>query len=121
MKFAETELGVYPLFLAPMEDVTDPSFRYICKEFGADVLFTEFISSDGLIRDAKKSLAKLDIFPYEMPIGIQIYGHLKEPMIEAAKMAEAAKPAFIDINFGCPVNKIANRGAGSGKIGRAHV
>ncbi|PKO97140.1 MAG: tRNA dihydrouridine synthase DusB [Bacteroidetes bacterium HGW-Bacteroidetes-7] len=116
MKFAETELGVYPLFLAPMEDVTDPSFRYICKEFGADVLFTEFISSDGLIRDAKKSLAKLDIFPYEMPIGIQIYGHLKEPMIEAAKMAEAAKPAFIDINFGCPVNKIANRGAGSGMM-----
>lgn len=116
MKFAGTELGEYPLFLAPMEDVTDPSFRYICKEFGADVLFTEFISSDGLIRDAKKSLAKLDIFPYEMPIGIQIYGHLKEPMIEAAKMAEAAKPAFIDINFGCPVNKIANRGAGSGMM-----
>ncbi|MDO9679907.1 MAG: tRNA dihydrouridine synthase DusB [Bacteroidales bacterium] len=116
MKFAETELGEYPLFLAPMEDVTDPSFRYICKEFGADVLFTEFISSDGLIRDAKKSLAKLEIFPYEMPIGIQIYGHLKEPLIEAAKMAEAVNPAFIDINFGCPVNKIANRGAGSGMM-----
>ncbi len=116
MKFAGTELGDYPLFLAPMEDVTDPSFRFICKEFGADVLYTEFISSDGLIRDARKSLAKLQIFPYEMPIGIQIYGHLKEPMTEAAKMAESANPAFIDINFGCPVNKIANRGAGSGMM-----
>lgn len=116
MKFAGTELGDYPLFLAPMEDVTDPSFRYICKEFGVDVLYTEFISSDGLIRDAKKSLAKLEIFPYEMPIGIQIYGHLMEPMIEAAKMAESANPAFIDINFGCPVSKIANRGAGSGMM-----
>lgn len=116
MKFAGTELGDYPLFLAPMEDVTDPSFRFICKEFGADVLYTEFISSDGLIRDARKSLEKLQIFPYEMPIGIQIYGHLKEPMIEAAKMAESANPAFIDINFGCPVNKIANRGAGSGMM-----
>lgn len=116
MKFAGTELGDYPLFLAPMEDVTDPSFRFICKEFGADVLYTEFISSDGLIRDARKSLEKLQIFPYEMPIGIQIYGHLKEPMIEAAKMAESANPTFIDINFGCPVNKIANRGAGSGMM-----
>jgi nifR3 family TIM-barrel protein len=116
MKFAGTELGDYPLFLAPMEDVTDPSFRFICKEFGADVLYTEFISSDGLIRDARKSLEKLQIFPYEMPIGIQIYGHLKEPMTEAAKMAESANPAFIDINFGCPVNKIANRGAGSGMM-----
>lgn len=116
MKIANIELGSQPLFLAPMEDVTDPSFRYICKEFGADVLYTEFISSDGLIRDAKKSLAKLDIFDYEQPIGIQIYGHLVEPMVEAAKMAEAAAPAFIDINFGCPVNKIANRGAGSGMM-----
>ncbi len=116
MKIANIELGSQPLFLAPMEDVTDPSFRYICKEFGADVLYTEFISSDGLIRDAKKSLAKLDIFDYEQPIGIQIYGHLIEPMVEAAKMAEGAAPAFIDINFGCPVNKIANRGAGSGMM-----
>lgn len=116
MKIANIELGNQPLFLAPMEDVTDPSFRYICKEFGADVVYTEFISSDGLIRDAKKSLAKLDIFDYEQPIGIQIYGHLVEPMVEAAKMAEAAAPAFIDINFGCPVNKIANRGAGSGMM-----
>ncbi|MFA5642596.1 MAG: tRNA dihydrouridine synthase DusB [Bacteroidales bacterium] len=116
MKIANIDLGKQPLFLAPMEDVTDPSFRYICKEFGADVLYTEFISSDGLIRDAKKSLAKLDIFDYEQPIGIQIYGHLLEPMVEAAKMAQAAAPAFIDINFGCPVKKIANRGAGSGMM-----
>ena len=116
MKIADIDLGEYPLFLAPMEDVTDPSFRYICKEFGADVMCTEFISSDGLIRDAKKSLAKLQIYPYERPICIQIYGHLTEPMVEAAKMAEAAAPSFIDINFGCPVNKIANRGAGSGMM-----
>ncbi|MDD4656556.1 MAG: tRNA dihydrouridine synthase DusB [Bacteroidales bacterium] len=116
MKIANIDLGKQSLFLAPMEDVTDPSFRYICKEFGADVLYTEFISSDGLIRDAKKSLAKLDIFDYEQPIGIQIYGHLLEPMVEAAKMAQAAAPAFIDINFGCPVKKIANRGAGSGMM-----
>lgn len=116
MKISNIELGNQPLFLAPMEDVTDPSFRYICKEFGADVVYTEFISSDGLIRDAKKALAKLEISDHEQPIGIQIYGHLLEPMVEAAKMAEAAAPAFIDINFGCPVNKIANRGAGSGMM-----
>jgi len=116
MKIGDIELGEFPLFLAPMEDVTDASFRYICKEFGADVMCTEFISSDGLIRDAKKALAKLETFPYERPIGIQIYGHLTEPMVEAAKMAESAAPSFIDINFGCPVNKIANRGAGSGMM-----
>lgn len=116
MKIADVNLGEYPLFLAPMEDVTDPSFRYICKEFGADVMYTEFISSDGLIRDAKKSVEKLKIYSYEQPIGIQIYGHFTEPMVEAAKLAEEAAPAFIDINFGCPVNKIANRGAGSGMM-----
>jgi tRNA-dihydrouridine synthase B len=116
MKIADIELGDRPLFLAPMEDVTDPSFRYICKEFGADVLCTEFVSSDALIRDARKALEKLTIYPYEFPIGIQIYGHLTEPMIEAAVMAAEAKPSFIDINFGCPVNKIANRGAGSGMM-----
>ena len=99
-----------------MEDVTDASFRYICKEFGADVMYTEFVSSDGLIRDARKSLEKLKTFPYERPIGIQIYGHIPEAMVEAAKMAEEAQPSFIDINFGCPVNKIANRGAGSGMM-----
>ena len=116
MKIGEIELGERPLFLAPMEDVTDASFRYICKEFGADVMYTEFVSSDGLIRDARKSLEKLKTFPYERPIGIQIYGHIPEAMVEAAKMAGEAQPSFIDINFGCPVNKIANRGAGSGMM-----
>lgn len=116
MKIGDIELGERPLFLAPMEDVTDASFRYICKEFGADVMYTEFISSDGLIRDARKSLEKLKTYPYERPIGIQIYGHIPDAMVEAAIMAEEARPSFIDINFGCPVNKIANRGAGSGMM-----
>ncbi|HNW48907.1 MAG: tRNA dihydrouridine synthase DusB [Bacteroidales bacterium] len=116
MKIGEIELGEKPLFLAPMEDVTDASFRYICKEYGADVMYTEFVSSDALVRDIKRSLDKLETFPYERPIGIQIYGHIPEAMAEAAKMAEQANPSFIDINFGCPVNKIANRGAGSGMM-----
>ena len=111
MKIADIELGDRPLFLAPMEDVTDPSFRYMCKQFGADVVYTEFISSDGLIRDAGKSLAKLRIAESERPVGIQLYGHLVEPMVEAARIAEAADPDIIDINFGCPVKKIAGRGA----------
>lgn len=105
-----------PLFLAPMEDVTDPSFRYICKQQGADMMYTEFISADGLIRDARKSLEKLRIDDHERPIGIQIYGNEIEPMVEAARMAEAAGPEVIDINFGCPVKKIAGRGAGSGMM-----
>lgn len=116
MKIADIELGSQPLFLAPMEDVTDPSFRYMCKRFGADVVYTEFISADGLIRDAAKSLAKLRIDQAERPVGIQIYGNRIEPMVEAARMAEAAGPDLIDINFGCPVKKIAGRGAGSGMM-----
>ena len=116
MKIADIELGEKPLLLAPMEDVTDPSFRYMCKRFGADVVYTEFISSDGLIRDAAKSLKKLEIDDAERPVGIQLYGHLVEPMVEAARMAEAAGPDIIDINFGCPVKKIAGRGAGSGMM-----
>lgn len=104
------------LFLAPMEDITDPSFRYMCKKFGADVMYTEFISSDGLIRDGKKSVQKLNIFDYERPIGIQVYGHIPEAMVEAVKIIEKANPDIIDINFGCPVKKIANRGAGSGMM-----
>jgi nifR3 family TIM-barrel protein len=99
-----------------MEDVTDPSFRMVCKKLGADMMYTEFISSDGLIRDGQKSVKKLDIFDYERPIGIQIYGHLIGAMVEAALIAENAKPDLIDINFGCPVKKIANRGAGSGML-----
>lgn len=116
MKIGSIELGEQPLFLAPMEDVTDASFRYVCKEFGADVVYTEFISSDGLIRDAAKSLKKLEIFDYERPIGIQIYGHIPEALVESAKIAEAAGADIVDINFGCPVTKIANRGAGSGMM-----
>jgi len=114
VKIADIDLGDKPLFLAPMEDVTDPSFRYLCKKYGADVMYTEFISSDGLIRDGRKSVKKLDIFDYERPIGIQIYGHLIEAMVEAAEMVEKANPDVIDINYGCPVKKIARRGAGSG-------
>lgn len=116
VKIGQVELREQPLFLAPMEDVTDPSFRYICKQFGADFVYTEFISSDGLIRNGKKSLKKLDIYEYERPIGIQLYGHLVEPMVEAAKIAEESSPEIIDINFGCPVRKIANRGAGAGML-----
>ncbi|MDR2065576.1 MAG: tRNA dihydrouridine synthase DusB [Prevotellaceae bacterium] len=116
MKISNIELDKKPVFLAPMEDVTDPSFRYICKYFGADMMYTEFIAADGLIRDASKSLAKLDIFDYERPMGIQIYGHEISSMTAAAKLAEQANPDVIDINFGCPVRKIANRGAGSGMM-----
>ena len=115
-KIGNIELGTNALFLAPMEDVTDPSFRYICKLFGADVVYTEFISSEGLIRNGAKSVKKLDIFDYERPIGIQLYGHLIDPMVEAARIAESSSPEFIDINFGCPVRKIANRGAGAGML-----
>ena len=123
MKIGEIELRDRPLFLAPMEDVTDASFRFVCKEFGADMMYTEFVSSDGLIRDAKKSLAKLLTYGYEAPIGIQIYGNIPEAMVDAAKMAEKAAELvggygadLIDINFGCPVSKIARRGAGSGMM-----
>ena len=99
-----------------MEDITDPSFRMVCKMQGVDVMYTEFISSDGLIRDGKKSVKKLDIYDFERPIGIQLYGHLIEAMVEAALIAEEAKPELIDINFGCPMKKIANRGAGAGML-----
>lgn len=116
MKIADTDLGDKPLFLAPMEDITDPSFRSICKHFGADVMYTEFISSDGLIRDGEKSVRKLNLYDAERPIGIQIYGHLTESMVEAARIAGSAGPELIDINFGCPVKKIAHRGAGSGMM-----
>jgi len=99
-----------------MEDITDPSFRMVCKLHGADLMYTEFISSDGLIRDGHKSVKKLDIFDFERPIGIQLYGHLIDAMVEAAQLAGEARPEIIDINFGCPVKKIANRGAGAGML-----
>ncbi|HLO59105.1 MAG TPA: tRNA dihydrouridine synthase DusB [Bacteroidales bacterium] len=111
-----TTLPDKALLLAPMEDVTDPSFRFICKHFGADMVYTEFIASDGLIRDAQKSVKKLEITDDERPVGIQLYGHIIESMVEAARIAEEAKPDLIDINYGCPVRKIANRGAGAGML-----
>lgn len=116
MKIGNIDLGYQPVFLAPMEDVTDPSFRYMCKHFGAAMVYTEFVSSDGLIRDATSTVAKLNVYDYERPVGIQIYGHLLDAMVEAAKIAERANPDLIDINFGCPMKKIANRGAGSGMM-----
>ena len=97
-----------------MEDVSDPPFRYVCKLFGADVVYSEFISADGLIRDSVKSIKKLDFEEMERPVGIQIFGNAVEPMVEAARYAETAHPDIIDINFGCPVKKVASKGAGSG-------
>ncbi|MDF1559741.1 MAG: tRNA dihydrouridine synthase DusB [Bacteroidales bacterium] len=116
MQLGNTILRDQPLFLAPMEDITDPSFRYVCKMFGADFMYTEFISSDGLIRDGRKSVKKLDLFDYERPIGIQLYGHIIDSMVEAALRASEADPDLIDLNFGCPVRKIAARGAGAGML-----
>jgi tRNA-dihydrouridine synthase B len=113
-KIGDIELGECPLLLAPMEDVSDPPFRAVCKEYGADVMYTEFISSEGLIRDAAKSRAKLDIFEYERPIGIQIFGSELDSMIQAAEISEAAGPDIVDINYGCPVKKVACKGAGAG-------
>jgi len=115
MKIGRIEIEK-PVILAPMEDVTDPSFRRLCKRHGADMVFTEFISADGLIRHAVKSKRKLDVFDDERPVAIQIFGNQIEPMVEAAQMAEAAKPDFIDINYGCPVKKVAGKGAGSGLL-----
>jgi tRNA-dihydrouridine synthase B len=114
IKIGNIELGEFPLLLAPMEDVSDPPFRAVCKENGADLMYTEFISSEGLIRDAAKSIQKLDIFEYERPIGIQIFGSEIESMREAAAIAEAAGPDILDINYGCPVHKVACKGAGAG-------
>ena len=114
VKIRDIELGEFPLLLAPMEDVSDPPFRAVCKKHGADVMYTEFISSEGLIRDAAKSKVKLDIFEYERPVGIQIFGNNINSMKEAASLAEAAKPDIIDINYGCPVKKVALKGAGAG-------
>ncbi|NQW26662.1 MAG: tRNA dihydrouridine synthase DusB [Flammeovirgaceae bacterium] len=114
VKIANIELGAFPLLLAPMEDVSDPPFRAVCKENGADLMYTEFIAAEGLIRDAAKSIQKLDIYDYERPIGIQIFGEKIESMREAAAIAEAADPEIIDINYGCPVKKVACKGAGAG-------
>ena len=114
VKIGNIDIGEFPLLLAPMEDVSDPPFRALCKQHGADVLYTEFISSEGLIRDAAKSTMKLDIYDFERPIGIQIFGYDIESMRLATKICEKANPEFIDINYGCPVKKVANKGAGAG-------
>lgn len=114
VKINDIELGEFPLLLAPMEDVSDPPFRAVCKENGADLMYTEFISSEGLIRHAEKSVQKLDIYDYERPIGIQIFGDKIDSMREAAAIAEQARPEIIDINYGCPVKKVACKGAGAG-------
>ncbi len=114
MKIGDIALGDFPLLLAPMEDVSDPPFRFVCKQNGADLMYTEFISSEGLIRDAAKSVQKLDIFEYERPIGIQIFGAEIDSMVEAAKIAAQVNPDLIDINYGCPVKKVACKGAGAG-------
>lgn len=113
VKIGNIDLGEFPLLLAPMEDVSDPPFRFVCKQNGVDMMYTEFISSEGLIRDAAKSRAKLDIFEYERPIGIQIFGSEIESMREATEIATLAKPDLMDINYGCPVKNVACRGAGA--------
>lgn len=114
VKIGNLELPDFPLLLAPMEDVSDPPFRAVCKENGADLMYTEFISAEGLIRDAVKSVKKLDIYDYERPIGIQIFGEKIESMRDAAAIAEEANPELVDINYGCPVKKVACKGAGAG-------
>lgn len=116
VKIGNVELGEFPLLLAPMEDVSDPPFRRLCKELGADMVYTEFISADGLVHDAIKSLKKLEIFDYERPIGIQYFGGQLDNMIEAAEMIDSKNPDVIDINFGCPVAKVACRMAGAGLL-----
>ncbi len=113
VKIGNINLGEFPLLLAPMEDVSDPPFRLVCKENGADLMYTEFISSEGLIRHAAKSIQKLDIFEYERPIGIQLFGSDVETMGECSAIATDAKPDLIDINYGCPVKNVACRGAGA--------
>ena len=116
MRIGNIDLGEKPVLLAPMEDVTDPSFRLICKEQGADMVYTEFVSADALIRNINATTRKLSINEAERPAAIQIYGKEVAPMVEAARIAEAAGPDVLDINFGCPVKKVASKGAGSGML-----
>ena len=116
VKIRSIELGDFPLLLAPMEDVSDPPFRALCKKHGADLMYTEFISSEGLSRDAAKSFQKLDIYEYERPVGIQIFGHDIESMIQSTQIIEKTNPDIIDINFGCPVKKVTCKGAGAGML-----
>ena len=114
VKIGDIELPDFPLLLAPMEDVSDPPFRALCKENGADVVYTEFISSEGLIRDAVKSTMKLDIYEKERPVGIQIFGANLDSMLKSVEIVEKSNPDIIDINLGCPVKKVVSKGAGAG-------
>lgn len=116
MKIGHIDLGERPVFLAPMEDVTDPAFRLMCKKFGADMVYTEFVSSDALIRSVNKTTQKLTICDEERPVAIQIYGKETEAMVDAARIVEEARPDILDINFGCPVKKVAGKGAGAGML-----
>ena len=116
MKIGDIELGERPVFLAPMEDVTDIGFRLLCKRFGASMVYTEFVSAEALVRDVKSTVSKLTIADEERPVGIQIYGRDVEAMVEAAKIVEQAGPDVIDLNFGCPVKKVAGKGAGAGML-----
>lgn len=116
MKIRNIDLGEKPVLLAPMEDVTDPAFRLMCKKFGADMVYTEFVSADALIRSVSKTLLKLNISDEERPVAIQIYGKDTETMVEAARIVEQAKPDILDLNFGCPVKRVAGKGAGSGLL-----
>lgn len=116
MKIGNITFPERPLFLAPMEDVTDPAFRVLCKKFGADLVYTEFVSADALIRNIQRTEQKLTIYPEERPVSVQIYGREVEPLVEAAKIAEQAGADIIDINFGCPVKKVAGKGAGAGLL-----
>jgi nifR3 family TIM-barrel protein len=116
MKINDIDLGQYPVFLAPMEDVTDPAFRLMCKRFGADMVYTEFVSADALIRSVNKTEQKLNICDEERPVVIQIYGRDVDSMVEAAKIVEQARPDILDINFGCPVKRVAGKGAGAGML-----
>ena len=116
MKIGSIDFGERPVFLAPMEDVTDPAFRLLCKRFGADMVYTEFVSSDALIREVNKTMQKLTISDEERPVAIQIYGKDTDAMVGAAKMVEAAGPDVLDLNFGCPVKKVAGKGGGAGML-----
>jgi tRNA-dihydrouridine synthase B len=116
LRIGSVEIPGFPVLAAPMEDITDPPFRLLCKRFGADIVYTEFISADGLIRDAVKSLQKLDFKEYERPVGIQIFGNNPDSMAEATRVATTANPDLIDINFGCPVRKVAMKGGGAGLL-----
>src|SRR5210317_1294795 len=116
MRIGRINLPEYPVFLAPMEDVTDPPFRYLCKKFGVDMMYSEFVSSDALSRNVKKTMEKMEIHPGEHPFGIQLYGKNVQAMIESARITERWEPDLIDINFGCPVKKVAMKGAGAGML-----